>query len=175
MSRKLWRKIKQHKVKTIHIAIFMLVSLFAANIITYIIWADSQLPGDAHKWLPQYMHFDKGTKFEFACVSKASWNALSAKQQQRLVETLRSEFATLYFDEKDIPAEKWRHHPQRPQVKRSLKGGCILDWKFKKRFLLLQAEYSDWEAPLAASHSWVTYIWFFGIWIGPWPTATMVS
>lgn len=175
MSRKFWRKIKQHKVKAILIAIFILVSLFAANIITYTIWADGQLPGDVRKWLPQYSHWVKGTKFQFACVSQEGWKALSAKQQQRLLEILRSEFETLYFDKKDIPAEKWQHHPERPDLNVGLKNGCILKWKFKKQFLILRAEYDDWEGLLAASYTPVTYVWFFGIWISPWPTSTMVS
>lgn len=164
------KKVKQHKLKVIVTVVLTL--LIISNIITYIIWADSQLPGDVRNWLPQY---SQGSKLQFACVSQKGWKALSAKQQQQLLEMLRSEFETLYFDEKDIPEDKWLYHPERPDLKKGLKNGCILDWKFKKQFLILRAEYDDWEGLRAGSYTPVTYVWFLGIWISPWPTSTAVS
>lgn len=172
MLGQLAKKIKPPKAKTI--VIFILASLIIANIFTCILWGDNELPADASSWLPWFVH-SHVSKIEFACVLKEGWKSLSIIQQEKLLEIMRSEFTVLYFNEKDIPPQGWRYDPQDPNIKDGLDKGCILDWRFKRWFLLLQADYADWEGLLAGSNTRVTYIWFFGRWIRLWRSATIVS
>ena len=158
--------------KSYFLRLFLLLILVQFG--SFLLFAKKRQPGDFEQYFPQNRHFERGTTFQFIALRTNLWETLNLEQKKEL-EHLAQKYKYKFFRNIDeVPPEMV--FMDRITKSRIPKDGFIFGFRETHSGLFWRiVEFSDYEAPLAASSTPSVYIWLLFTWIKIGELGTQVS